>query len=378
MQKTGPTYSPMIIRLLAWISLVLYAIGLLVYTVSPVDWWPMGILGIGWPYLWLAFGLLLLLLYRFRFAYRRYWLFSWLLGIIIMSQVWALHPFAPKWSAEKATGTLRIMQWNYEQLSGIDTYYHRRLPQRKAAEQFIRQTRPDIIVMQDFQDYQSGALRSNIAFIRDTLGYRYMHFAPFFKDVKPWGYVEEGVVIFAQQPFVQSGLVQYPNREYAPYIAWADVLLQGKKVRLATTHFVSMHLNIGVMPADTFGFIYKQDTSVLVTGNTIKKLRHFQAYHTLQAHTLRAFLDTCPVPVILGADLNSVPTSYVYQRVKGPLHDAFLETGFGWGKTYRHSVLPNLRIDYLLHSSTLQVLQLQQPTLLISDHKPLVADFRWR
>lgn len=378
MQQRHSTHSPFFIRLLAWPAMVLYVVGLLVYTVSPADCWPLGILSIGWPYAWVAFGVLIALLYWFRFSYRRFWLYSWLIGCIVMSNVWALHPFAKNWAPQQATGSLRIMQWNCEQLAGIDTFYHALLPNRKAAEQSIRSANPDIIVMQDFQEYQSGALHSNIAFIRDTLGYAFMHFAPYFKDVKPWGVVEEGVVIFSKKPFLRSGKVQYPQREHAPYIAWADVLFNNKPVRIATTHFVSMHLNMGVMPADTFGFILQQDTSILVTGDKIKKLRYYQAYHTLQAQTLRAFLDTCSVPVVLGADLNSVPTSYVYSKVKGPLQDAFLETGFGWGKTYRKSALPNLRIDYLMHSSALQVLQLYSPTLLISDHKPLLADFRWQ
>lgn len=377
MQQHPTQNSPWFIRLLAWPALVLYAVSLLLYSIPPANWWPMGIIGIGWPYLWFAFAALLLLLYRYRFAYRKFWLYSWCMGIIVMSNVWAVHPFAKKWAPQQAVGSLRIMQWNCEQLSGIDTFYHSLLPGRKEAEAFIRNANPDIIVMQDFQDYKSDALHSNIAFFRDTLGYAFMHFAPYFKDVKPWGVVEEGVVIFSKQPFLRSGKVQYPQREYAPYIAWADVLYNNKPVRIATTHFISMHLNLGVMPADTFGFILQQDTSVLVTGSKLKKLRYYQAYHTTQAQTLRAFVDTCTVPVVLGADLNSVPTSYVYRKVKGPLQDAFLETGFGWGKTYRKSNLPNLRIDYLLHHPQLQVLQMHSPTLRISDHKPLLADFRW-
>lgn len=378
MQQHPIHNSPWFIRLLAWPALVLYAVSLLLYTIPPAHWWPMGILGIGWPYTWLAFGVLLLLLYRFRFAYRRFWLYSWCMGIIVMSNMWALHPFAKKWAPQQAAGSLRIMQWNCEQLAGIDTFYNRYSADRSAAVQYIRQQQPDVIMMQDFQDYKSPVLWSNLSLIRDTLGYPFVHFAPYFSDTKPWGTNTEGVIIFSRRPFIQTGRVQYPNREYAPYIGWADIAMNGKPVRLATTHFVSMHLNLGVLPADTFGFIYKQDTSVLVTGNKLKKLRYFQAYHTTQAQTLRAFLDTCAVPVILGADLNSVPTSYVYSKVKGPLKDAFLETGFGWGKTYRNSVLPNLRIDYLLHHPQLQVLQMHSHTLHISDHKPLVADFGWR
>lgn len=378
MQQRLTQSSPWFIRLLAWPALVVYAVSLLVYTISPTDWWLMGIIGIGWPYMWLAFGVLLLLLYWFRFRYRKFWLYGWLIGCIVMSNVWALHPFAKNWEPQQAAGSLRIMQWNCEQLAGIDHGYSPFHPDRFAAVAFIQQAKPDVIVMQDFQNYTSSALRSNLALFRDTLGYPYVHFSPYFSDPRPWGTNEEGVAIFSRKPFVHSGRVQYPNREYAPYIGWVDVQLQGKTLRIAGTHFTSMHLNLGEMPADTFGFIHQQDTAVLVTGDKIKKLRHFQAYHTIQAQTLRAFLDTCSVPVLLGADLNSVPTSYVYSKVKGPLQDAFLEKGFGWGKTYRKADLPNLRIDYLLHSPALQVIQLQSPTLLISDHKPLLADFRWQ
>jgi endonuclease/exonuclease/phosphatase family metal-dependent hydrolase len=65
---------------------------------------------------------------------------------------------------------------------------------------------------------------------------------------------------------------------------------------------------------------------------------------------LKKFLDSCNSPLIFTGDLNSVPSSWVYKRVKDSgLKDAFQDNGFGFGRTY-HSIQPALRIDYIFYN----------------------------
>ena len=73
------------------------------------------------------------------------------------------------------------------------------------------------------------------------------------------------------------------------------------------------------------------------------------------------------------ADLNSVPSSYVYNHISKGLADAFLQNGFGWGASY-YGLSPTLRIDVTLLSPQLKATQFSCPKLIASDHFPLVTD----
>jgi endonuclease/exonuclease/phosphatase family metal-dependent hydrolase len=84
-------------------------------------------------------------------------------------------------------------------------------------------------------------------------------------------------------------------------------------------------------------------------------------------------MDTTKYPFIFCADLNSVPSSYVYQTLKSDLTDAFLSKGYGLGKTYE-GLSPTLRIDVVLMSKSLKPTQYSSPQLPYSDHFPIITD----
>ena len=67
-------------------------------------------------------------------------------------------------------------------------------------------------------------------------------------------------------------------------------------------------------------------------------------------------------------DLNDVPNSYTYFKVRGVFKDAFLEKGYGIGRTFR-SLSPTLRIDYIFTDPRFKVQQLdRKSTRLNSSH----------
>jgi endonuclease/exonuclease/phosphatase family metal-dependent hydrolase len=92
---------------------------------------------------------------------------------------------------------------------------------------------------------------------------------------------------------------------------------------------------------------------------------------------LQSFLDTSSIPLVLGVDMNSVPSSYVYNVVKGKRKDVFLEAGFGLGKSY-FSRLPNLRIDYIFMDEVFTIQQMKMEYLRLSDHLLVLADVTWK
>ena len=74
-------------------------------------------------------------------------------------------------------------------------------------------------------------------------------------------------------------------------------------------------------------------------------------------------------------DFNDVPNSYTYFTIRKDWQDAFLQKGFGIGRTYVH-ISPTLRIDYILASPAFNVLQCRKFSTPWSDHNPVVADMK--
>jgi len=106
-------------------------------------------------------------------------------------------------------------------------------------------------------------------------------------------------------------------------------------------------------------------------------LAEFDAMHAEQAITIKRVLDSCNYPYVFCADLNSVPSTYVYHHLKSGLQDAFLQNGFGIGRTY-DSISPTLRIDVVLLNNQLKAVQHKTPVLHLSDHYPNITDFQFR
>ena len=90
---------------------------------------------------------------------------------------------------------------------------------------------------------------------------------------------------------------------------------------------------------------------------------------------IASLLADSPYPVIVTADLSDVPNSYTYFTVRGTLQDAFLQKGYGIGRTFR-GLSPTLRIDYIFADPRFSVQQFKRVKKDYSDHYMLVADLQ--
>ncbi|MCU0395984.1 MAG: endonuclease/exonuclease/phosphatase family protein [Chitinophagaceae bacterium] len=361
--------------MLVIVALLLYLPSLLVYVIHPGQWWIMGILSIGFPLTWLGMAPMVVIGWRLHRMAGALLLCLWLAGWPVMRYTFALQVPQP-WQARKNPDDLRVMQWNCMELGGS---YHtdttRKL--RRQIVEMLRQYQPDVLLLQDFQEVDIPGAYSNISLLRDSLGYAYYHYEPFYRLHYASGTISEGTAIFSRLPFDTAGSRTYSGRPHAEHIVWADLPWKGSWFRLLSTHFYSMNLNTPPGLPDPLPYYQQYDSAIVTSGNVWKKLRFYQPYHVQQATELKAFLDSSSRPVVMGIDMNSVPSSFVYHRVSRGLQDAFLQTGFGWGRTYR-SRLPQLRIDYLFAAPGLQIRQATTVPTLSSDHYPVVADLYHR
>ena len=96
---------------------------------------------------------------------------------------------------------------------------------------------------------------------------------------------------------------------------------------------------------------------------------------TEQSDRIAQEITESPYPIILCGDFNDTPVSYAYHTLSAELEDAFIDKGTGIGNTYI-GAFPSFRIDYILHSESLETAAFRVLPEKYSDHHAVVAEFK--
>jgi endonuclease/exonuclease/phosphatase family metal-dependent hydrolase len=343
----------------------------------PGKWWLISMLGLIFPYLFL-FVICFFLVTLFLRSFRRWSLLSLaalLIGWSNIRHFMAMHP-GNRFSETRQSGTtLRILTWN---IRSFDDFVSKKRPlarPRIKMLDFIGSQQADVLCLQEFYEpLTRHGLESNITYIQTQLHYPYYYFS---RDYVRPGLYAAGVIIFSRFPIVDTFLHEYsrPNgfRTTESLIA-ADILTGDDTIRVFTTHLQSVLF--GSKEFRDLEIIKNVDDSIVDASRSIvRKLRDAFRHRGDQAEEVRARLDTCPHPAFICGDFNDVPNSFTYATIRGDWQDAWLQKGFGIGRTYKN-ISPTLRIDYILADRTFNVLQCRKIPLPWSDHNPVEADLQ--
>jgi endonuclease/exonuclease/phosphatase family metal-dependent hydrolase len=143
-------------------------------------------------------------------------------------------------------------------------------------------------------------------------------------------------------------------------------------IRVFATHLQSVQFRKN--DYDAISEITSADDSLIDNSKTvIAKLKKAMKLRSSQAEVVRQILDDSPYPVIFCGDLNDVPNSHTYFTIRGDMQDAFLEKGFGIGRTFS-SLSPTLRIDYIFTDHHFTIRQFTRQVKYLSDHFMLLTD----
>jgi endonuclease/exonuclease/phosphatase family metal-dependent hydrolase len=118
-----------------------------------------------------------------------------------------------------------------------------------------------------------------------------------------------------------------------------------------------------------------QDSLVANTFSIFSKIKTGSVIRSRQANMVNEVLKESPYPVLFAGDLNDVPTTYTYAKVRGDMQDVFLQKGIGIGRTFT-SLSPTLRIDYIFADENFSILQYKKYVRELSDHYMQVADLK--
>jgi len=303
----------------------------------------------------------------FSLLFYRPWFLLFLISLFAgyqnISSVFGFHP-TENFSQNKIAGTVRILSWN---VNGFLNSSEKNNSNALEMLALIKSTDADILCFQDYSSYKNKTVNASPEFICQYTQLKHVFFSKTEENY--------GVIIFSRWPFIQQCNIPFSNIDSPENLAYVDIQTPYKVLRVFNTHLnsMNMHVPINNIPNSAPIKSIYYDKAILTQKSKLSKLAYFDKRHAKQAVLIKKSLDSTKLPFVFTADLNAVPSSYVYHTISEGLSDAFLLKGFGLGRTY-DSLSPTLRIDVLLTNQLVKVKQFKVSRVHLSDHFPIISD----
>jgi len=278
--------------------------------------------------------------------------------------------------APPAPRSLRLLSAN---VRIFNVYAHLRKADPAAPAKFISwlaASPADVLCLQEFYQEPAGARTRDGDLFRvgEKLGEDIGRQAFVSKSLTNSAGAQFGIAIFSRLPIVGRGEIAF-GRLSQNHAMWVDVAGPGTgdTVRVFNVHLQSMSIdeNDIVTAGSSKTGLRRKGRGLLgrfVRGATAR---------AWQADTLVAHIGRSPYPVLLAGDCNDLPYSYSYNRLAGPLQNAWASVGWGPGNTYHGRLPPLLRIDQQFAGPRWRVLACQVHTEIpYSDHFPVEAVYQ--
>lgn len=348
------------------ITAVLYLLSCLAPYIKPTSSWVIAMLGLAFPFLLVAMlGFIFLWLIM---KLKRVWfsVIILLFGYKSIGVFWAFNT-ASGFNIQKSKDHIRIASWNVARFHEWKKNNSEKSQKRLKMLEQIKKQNADVLCLEEFFHSPNEKFYNNIAEIKE-MGYPYYYFS--FDPDGEDQYI--GSAIFSKYPMIDTGLVRYNRPSMPEALMHADIKVNDDTIRIYTTHLQSVQFR--QPDYDAISEIKNADDSLFANSKTVlSKLRKAMKLRTTQADIVRQIMDDCLYPVIFCGDLNDTPNSYTYFTIRGDMQDAFLEKGFGIGRTYS-SLSPTLRIDYIMADDNFNIRQFTRVVKFLSDHFMLIAD----
>ena len=272
-----------------------------------------------------------------------------------------------------AARSLRLLSAN---VRIFNVYAHLRRADPAAPAKFINwlaASPADVLCLQEFYQEPAGTRTSEGDLFRvgEKLGEEVGRQAFVSKSLTNREGAQFGIAIFSRLPIVGRGEIAF-GRLSQNHAMWVDVVGPGRgdTVRIFNVHLQSMSIDEGdiVAAGSSKAGLRRKGRGLL------GRFARGAAARAWQADTLVAHIGRSPYPVLLAGDCNDLPYSYSYNRLAGPLQNAWATVGWGPGNTYHGRLPPLLRIDQQFAGPQWRVLACQVHTEIpYSDHFPVEA-----
>lgn len=325
-------------------------------SVPPSQAWFLAILGLAYPFIFLA-NLIFWLYWLLR--QKVVLLFSLLLLFGTYGYMGKVFAFQLTPSSD-TEGSIKVLTYNVQ---SFDVYKEYPVEDETTEIiQLIKEENPDVIFLQEFYSHSEKA--PNIDRFKQELGFKWHHFESTYNYQNT---VFFGLATFSKFPLSAGERIDLKGST-SNLISNCVAEINQKKYTLFNVHLQSFKLG-----ADDYRFIEEmadKGPDIESSKSLLRKLRNGYVKREKQALELDRAIAASPYPAIVAGDFNDTPMSFVYETVSNDLRDSFRERGMGTGGTYSGN-LPALRIDYIFCDSSLQVLSHKIIKKKNSDHYPV-------
>lgn len=346
--------------------------------ISPVSFKYLALSSLTTPFAIIVNAIFFMLWLLFASRKSRAWipLLALLCAIRLIPAVFGLNFRATQDFAE-SSDRIKVMSWNVHGMGIFDKPVNRTTDDR--IMELIDKEAPDVLCLTEFYTLHNNALKPYATEIMRRGGYKEYRFR---YDNTLGTKVYLGTAIFSRYPILNYQVHPLHTRNDGQddvQLMQYDIRLKGgRNLRVFFTHLQSFLLSDG---EKTYLEEVRNRDRELQVGESMPYLRRFgEAYvkRAIQADSAASLVGKSPFPVIVCGDFNDLPGSYTYQRMRTGLKDAFLEKGWGLGRTYNR-IAPTIRIDYIFHDDEeLELMGYKSIPTQLSDHYPLVANYRFR
>ena len=315
-----------------------------------------------------------------HFYFRIIWLLTILFIVLWIAEVWHLRrlrislvffsialagllvkynmQLLPQWP-HSSPDDLTLMSFNMNTQMPMDD---------QRTVQFIRESMPDIIMLQEFSAHEKKYILSSL----QTL-YPYQ-LLPGRKCGK------NDVMILSRKEILQGEQVKLktPYSKNFDTANHAVIVYQGEKINVLNCHLTHP---VRFLPK----LFAAPDSSV----KYFDALKRADLQHREEARILSAYIRGLDGPVILAGDFNDTPNSFVYHQFSPFYQNAFASAGYGLGATFGEwtlqQALPTalraiafdcLRIDHVFCSRDFKISKAVVAPLDAFDHRPQLVSIR--
>jgi endonuclease/exonuclease/phosphatase family metal-dependent hydrolase len=333
----------------------------------PAKWWYISFLGLGFAALLITLLLFMIYWLFFKPRYMLVSLVALIFGWKSIAVFFAVHP-GNSFTEKKQPGALRVVHWNVARFTEWKRNNNKGSQTRLEMLDLIKKQKADVLCFQEFFTSTDSTYYNNLEQVMKTMGYPYYFYAWDDNGDSQWA----GQIIFSKYRIIDSVKTRFPRPGTPEAILHADILFNHDTVRIFTTHMQSYRLR--KEDYRRIEQIKNREDSLIENSKSIfSKLKRATVLRSEQADILKKELLSSPYPYVVTVDMNDVPNSYTYFSITENLQDAFLQKGFGIGRTF-NGLSPTLRIDYIFASNDFQIQQFKRIARDMSDHYMLVAD----
>lgn len=210
---------------------------------------------------------------------------------------------------------------------------------------FINEQKPDVVF---FQEYDNR---------KPLDGFKY------FENSRPITKIQ------SRFPIIKSGEIKTDANNAV--CLFADIKVNNTIIRFVNVYMEPFFLDKKMV---------KLTKDMDVNEQKAKKILHMLVptfrKHETQIDQIKDFINVSPFPVIIAGDFNAVPNSYEYYKISEGLQDVFLKVGKGSGTSFHDFKFP-IKIDHFFASESIEPISYKvDRSVRISDHFPVIAEFR--